>query len=75
MRYAHIVLPAVVLAGALAAQGGGQINARPPLVLKDEGSFFAGGTKTLIQYSAGPAVNRPGHIIRRAPRSTGPGTS
>ena len=66
MRHAPILLPAVLLAGTVAAQGGGQINARPPLVLKDEGSFFVGGTKTLIQYSAGPAVNRPGHIMKDA---------
>lgn len=37
-----------------------------PIVLKTLGSFFVGGTKTLIQFSAGPANNRPGHIMKDA---------
>src|SRR5258708_34788968 len=53
------------MSGARADDGGGDGHP-PPLVLKNEGSFFVGGTKTLIQYSAGPAVNRPGHIMKDA---------
>jgi hypothetical protein len=71
-----VVLSTAVLTAALsptsraaAQQQGGQRQEGEndqPLVLKAEGSFFVGGTKTLIQYSAGPAANRPGHIMKDA---------
>ena len=65
------VVPALSMLTATAASpdnadNGDDDAARPPLVLRDEGSFFVGGTRTLIQYSAGPAVNRPGHIMKDA---------
>src|SRR5258708_21373799 len=53
------------MSGARADDGGGDGDP-PPLVLRNEGSFFVGGTKTLIQYSAGPAVNRHGQIMKDA---------
>jgi len=69
----HVVFAATALTLAiLAATPGARADdgrddgPPPPLVLSDEGSFFVGGTKTLIQYSAGPAVNRPGHIMKDA---------
>jgi hypothetical protein len=68
---ARYLVPAVVFglslpAGWAAAQGRGVTNPKSPLVLQDVGSFFVGGTKTLIQYSSGPANNRPGHIMKDA---------
>jgi hypothetical protein len=57
---------AMLAATATARADDGHDEGRPPLVLSDEGSFFVGGTRTLIQYSAGPAVNRPGHIMKDA---------
>ena len=57
---------APALGFALLAVTSTALAADRPLVLRDEGSFFVGGTKTLIQYSAGPAVNRPGHIMKDA---------
>lgn len=55
---------AATAAGAHGNDNDNKKNKPQPLVLEDEGSFFVGGTKTLIQHSAGPAANRPGHIMK-----------
>jgi hypothetical protein len=61
-------VPTLALLAATAARSddASDDGGRAPLVLRDEGSFFVGGTRTLIQYSAGPAINRPGHIMKDA---------